>query len=311
MLDCMLMRRILDHLHHFFVPHTDNAYRPRFLHSSWVAFFLIAIILTETFLVSNLLMRQSSEGFLAAVISGDVISLTNKQRQTAQARELRENAVLARAAQAKAEDMAAQGYFSHTGPDGKRPWAWFREAGYAYKYAGENLAVKFVDSGQVVTAWMNSPTHRANMVNTRFTEIGVGVAEGIYQGKSATFVVQFFAAPSAVALWARPSSMGASAISADTNFFTATAFSALSWVESRPLYLSTLILLCIAILLLVAVSISFLVHIQIQHTRSLVLALAVAASAILIMFANHRLLGGVTEVTAQAAAIIESRGIGQ
>jgi hypothetical protein len=99
------------------------------------------------------------------------------------------------AAQAKADDMAAKGYFSHTGPDGKEPWAWIKEAGYSYQYAGENLAVRFTDSADVVNAWMASPTHRANIVKPAYTEIGVGIAQGEFQGQPATYVVQYFGAP--------------------------------------------------------------------------------------------------------------------
>jgi hypothetical protein len=91
--------------------------------------------------------------------------------------------------------MAEKGYFSHTGPDGAQPWKWFREAGYRYEYAGENLAVNFNESEDVVNAWMKSPTHRANILKHDFTEVGIGVATGTYKGKEAVFVVQFFGKP--------------------------------------------------------------------------------------------------------------------
>jgi len=91
--------------------------------------------------------------------------------------------------------MASKGYFAHYSPSGLSPWYWFTKAGYSYKKAGENLAVNFKDSDDVVRAWMNSPTHKANIVKEGYTEIGIGIAEGVYQGKKATFVVQLFAAP--------------------------------------------------------------------------------------------------------------------
>ena len=75
------------------------------------------------------------------------------------------------------------------------PWFWFAEANYQFSYAGENLAVFFGDSEDVVDAWLNSPSHRANLLNQQFTEIGIAVAEGTYQGQETTFIVQLFGTP--------------------------------------------------------------------------------------------------------------------
>lgn len=146
-------------------------------------------------MVSSLIARQSSMQFLAAVVSQEVVSLTNEERESNKVGTLATNELLTKAAQAKAEDMAKNGYFSHAGPDGKTPWQWIAEAGYQYQYAGENLAVRFIDSRDVVDAWMVSPSHRANIVKGVYTTIGVGVAQGFYQGEPATYVVQYFATP--------------------------------------------------------------------------------------------------------------------
>ncbi len=129
-----------------------------------------------------------------------MIALTNDERSQNSIGGLTENSLLDAAAQAKAADMAAKGYFAHVGPDGKEPWAWITGAGYDYQYAGENLAVRFTDSSDVVNAWMASPTHRANIVKPQYTEIGVGVAQGTFQGQPATYVVQYFGAPRASAV---------------------------------------------------------------------------------------------------------------
>jgi hypothetical protein len=88
--------------------------------------------------------------------------------------------------------MAKNSYFSHDSPTGVTPWHWFKEAGYPFVHAGENLAVYFTDSGEVVNAWMNSPTHRANIVGSQYREIGVGTARGTYDGFETVFVVQMF-----------------------------------------------------------------------------------------------------------------------
>ncbi|MDB5264793.1 MAG: hypothetical protein JWN64_364 [Parcubacteria group bacterium] len=134
-------------------------------------------------------------GQMAAVISSVLVDLTNKERTTEDLGTLTVNPVLAEAAQAKANDMAAKGYFAHTSPEGLTSWSWFKQVGYSFSYAGENLAVDFSDSKDVEKAWMNSPTHRANIMNGHFTEIGIATAEGEYKGKKAIFVVQMFGTP--------------------------------------------------------------------------------------------------------------------
>ena len=136
---------------------------------------------------------------LSAVISATLVDLANEDREAQDLGALTINPVLVAAAQAKANDMAENGYFSHESPEGITPWHWFREVGYDYAYAGENLAVNFSDSINVERAWMDSPEHRANILNGRYTEIGIATAVGTYNGKRTTFVVQMFGTPKAVA----------------------------------------------------------------------------------------------------------------
>lgn len=131
----------------------------------------------------------------ASVVTGTLTSLTNVSRADENLYGLAYNETLAQAASAKAADMAAKGYFSHTGPDGSRFWHWVRDAGYEYAYVGENLAINFNESEDVVNAWLNSPAHRANIMSAKFTEVGIGMATGTYKGKTALFIVQMFGTP--------------------------------------------------------------------------------------------------------------------
>jgi hypothetical protein len=108
---------------------------------------------------------------------------------------LKVNQKLNEAAEMKAKDMATKGYFAHTSPEGKTPWYWIEKVGYDYQFAGENLAINFSDSKDVTGAWMNSPTHKANIIKGNYTEIGTGVAVGVYKGKEAVFVAQIYANP--------------------------------------------------------------------------------------------------------------------
>jgi uncharacterized protein YkwD len=151
-----------------------------------VASFIFAVFLTSPAILSTQ---------LAAVVSSRLVSLTNDDRSDSGLGTLTVNPLLVAAAQAKANDMAAKGYFEHVSPDGRTSWSWFKDAGYSFSYAGENLAVDFTDSGNVNQAWLDSPTHRANIMNSHFTEIGIATAEGEYNGHKTTFVVQMFGTP--------------------------------------------------------------------------------------------------------------------
>ncbi|MDB5195303.1 MAG: hypothetical protein JWO84_487 [Parcubacteria group bacterium] len=154
-----------------------------------------ASVILLVFLASSLdgLLVRSGQG--AAVITSMLVDLANTDRGVNHVGELTISPTLTSIAQAKANDMAARGYFAHVSPEGHDPWYWFTQGGYLFSYAGENLAVDFSDSADVEQAWMNSPTHRANLLNGHFTEIGIATAVGTYQGHQTTFVVQEFGTP--------------------------------------------------------------------------------------------------------------------
>lgn len=161
---------------------------------------VFVVFIIGSFFVSAVYIRGLiGTNQLAAVITSTLVDLANDDRASENEKALTLNDKLVAAAQAKADDMAAKGYFAHVSPDGRDSWSWFKDAGYGFSYAGENLAVNFTDSKDVEDAWMNSPTHRANILNGKFTEIGIATAEGEYHGKHAIFVVQMFGRPSTVA----------------------------------------------------------------------------------------------------------------
>jgi uncharacterized protein YkwD len=162
-------------------------------HTQWVAYRLLAATVALLFLVTPV----SAEA--ASLSSGTLMSLVNAERTAAGLPALSSNATLTRAAQAKASDMAAKGYFAHTTPDGKSFSYFVTNAGYSYKSAGENLAQGFSTESGTVGAWMNSSGHRANIMAAKFTETGIATAEGTYNGKDVIFVVQLFGTPSASA----------------------------------------------------------------------------------------------------------------
>jgi len=75
--------------------------------------------------------------------------------------------------------MAKKGYFSHTSPDGTKPWHLFKILGYKYTYAGENLAEGFKTASETEKAWIESSEHRTNILNPYFKDVGIGIAEGV------------------------------------------------------------------------------------------------------------------------------------
>jgi uncharacterized protein YkwD len=150
---------------------------------------LFLILLQAVFLAFG----QSAQA--GSITKDSVITLVNEARAKASLSVLSENSHLSQAAKSKAEDMIKKDYFAHNSVDGKTPWYWIEKAGYDYKYAGENLAVNFTSAETQQEAWMKSETHRKNILNKNYQEIGVAVTKGKIGGEETTLVVQMFGAP--------------------------------------------------------------------------------------------------------------------
>lgn len=163
-------------------------------HPATLVILLLALV-CELALLHQPFQALLIRDYLSAVVPSVVVDLTNRHRSEASVDELATNPLLEQAAQLKAEDMAARGYFSHYSPEGVSPWTWLDRVGYNYEIAGENLAVNYFSSASVARAWMKSPTHRENILRPEFSEIGIGLAHGTYKNRPAVFVVQFFARP--------------------------------------------------------------------------------------------------------------------
>lgn len=144
-------------------------------------------------LIAFILINISSLGLAQAEISNSsLLTLTNSARTEAGLSGLSLNSELQSAAQAKAENMFKDQYFAHISKDGRNPWDFIKAAGYNYVYAGENLAIGYDNTSELQTAWMNSPTHRANIVSPNFREIGFASVNGTYEGAQTTIVVEMF-----------------------------------------------------------------------------------------------------------------------
>jgi hypothetical protein len=177
----------------YLVPHEGNGYHPKLFRTAAVVTLVLAIVIFEGAYIIDTKLALNRTSFLASVLPAALLDLTNADRTANGVAPLQNDPELAQAAQLKADDMAANGYFAHVSPSGKTPWYWLEQVGYQYTYAGENLAINFDDSSAVEEAWMNSPTHHANIVKPQYTRVGYAVAYGTYEGKDTTFVVQEFA----------------------------------------------------------------------------------------------------------------------
>jgi hypothetical protein len=180
---------------HLFIPHESNNQKAKLLHSSSLSLLVIGLIGFQLILGLVNKVFPNVLGYAANISPAEVIRLTNAQRAANGLGALTQNSALDGAALAKGNDMLAKGYWAHFAPDGTSPWSFFLNFGYKYKYAGENLARDFPDASSAVAAWMNSPSHKENILNPNYREIGIGVVEGNLAGVETTVIVQFFGAP--------------------------------------------------------------------------------------------------------------------
>lgn len=176
----------------WFLPHKETHKKAHLI--SWnalVIYILIFILLQVSFSIVSL-TKPGVLGISGDIDTKQVIEMTNKEREKQGLPSVRENEALDKAARLKAENMFAENYWSHFAPSGKTPWDFILGSGYKFTYAGENLAKNFYNSKDVVDAWMASPTHRENLLNSKYEDIGVAVVDGVLNGQKTTIVVQEF-----------------------------------------------------------------------------------------------------------------------
>jgi hypothetical protein len=186
------------HLLGLFVPHSQNNHRPKLLHNRSL-FILIGLFFMAQSAIGILgNIKPSILGFASQIPVETIVNLTNTERKAANLNELKLNQKLSEAALAKAMDMFAKDYWAHNAPDGTEPWYFIQKSGYNYLNAGENLARDFNSAETIVAAWMNSPTHKANILSKKYQDIGIAVVDGRLKGVETTLVVQMFGNPQTV-----------------------------------------------------------------------------------------------------------------
>lgn len=193
--DFPTFRRFFVSAHDHFIPHPRNNYHPHAISHRMLALLALLVMTVKIVGISMVAVAPAAPAEASAITGATVIQLANAARKEGGLSALTANSLLAKAAQNKANDMLARQYFAHNTPTGETPWTFIKAVGYSYVTAGENLAIDFSEAESIQSAWMNSPGHRANIMNGAFSEIGIGIAKGTYNGHDTTIVVQMFGAP--------------------------------------------------------------------------------------------------------------------
>lgn len=188
-----------DLLRHLFWPHESNNHKPKILHRHSLLFLTGFLIVAQSGLSLFQVIAPRILGYASQIPPEAIVELTNQKRAEVGAGPLTLDPRLSDAARRKAADMFTKNYWAHNAPDGTKPWDFILAAGYNYLHAGENLARDFTNAPDVVNAWMNSPTHKENLLNPRYQNIGVAVVDGRLTGVETTLVVQMFGTPQSAA----------------------------------------------------------------------------------------------------------------
>jgi len=157
--------------------------KSKFITSKTIAGLLIFALLIQVYPIT---------AYASTITEDRIIELTNNDRLNNNLKPLKSNQMLNNAAIAKANDMIAKNYFDHFGPNGEKPWDFIKNENYKYSFAGENLAMDFRTAEGVEKAFMNSPSHRDNILNNNFEDIGVSVTNGQLEGHLTTLIVVMF-----------------------------------------------------------------------------------------------------------------------
>lgn len=186
----MFLQSLLVHHHSLGLKSRPHLISSRALvhYFSFLLLFFISISITK-------IKAPEILGFATSIDIDGLLSETNGARLKNGAGEVRINTLLSIAAEKKALDMFEYNYWSHTSPSGVQPWDFILGENYDYIYAGENLARDFSTSKGVIDAWLDSKSHRENLLNPKYVDIGLAVVDGELDGAETTLVVQMFGAP--------------------------------------------------------------------------------------------------------------------
>lgn len=180
------------------IPHEANQYRPHAVRRYGIALIVLFVFLSQG--IYNGATSGSVLGIATDVTSNGLLDATNQARKDNGVQPLAASTLLTEAAKLKVDDMFTNQYWAHTSPSGVAPWYWFGKVGYSYSDAGENLAKNFSTSSGVIATWLQSPTHRSNMLKSEFKEVGFASKTGILDGRETSLVVAMYGTPAQTAV---------------------------------------------------------------------------------------------------------------
>jgi len=229
-----------------FTPHSHNNQKASLLQQSSLLVLLGIYIMVQSAINVFTSFQPGVLGYASYINPDKIIEYTNEYRLQNGKEPLVLNDDLTQAALSKAQDMFADNYWAHISPDGTEPWYFIAQSGYNYSHAGENLARDFTNPQSVVDAWINSPSHRKNIIEDDFSEIGVAVVDGDIGGVETTIVVQLFGTPESSSILS--SQQGQIVGEAHASEQTGKSFIGLSPLDlSRTISLTFIILLIITL----------------------------------------------------------------
>ena len=230
-----------------FAPHPHNNHKAKILWTRSLAILLGVFIMGRSLIDIFSGLRPGVLGFASQISPIKVIELTNKERTLAGLSELKLNRELTEAATAKATDMFAHNYWAHVSPTGVEPWYFVTNAGYKYQHAGENLARDFSNPTDVVNAWMASPTHKANILDKRYQDIGIAVMDGYINGVETTLVVQMFGTTARSATQIAAANVVNTAVASENKIYPSTGISPFDASKSWSLAFVILIIFALSL----------------------------------------------------------------
>lgn len=190
-----LHKRVRGHAKVVLVPHKENEYRPHLIRIHGLIAVLIVALISQVSYSYMTTGHLSVLGRVSDIQAAELLVDTNTERTEEGLSELRVNDQLSQAAFLKAQNMFSEQYWAHVSPSGIQPWKWLGDVGYNYSYAGENLAKNYPTADATVQAWMNSATHRDNILKGEYTDVGFAVVDGELNGEQTTLVVALYATP--------------------------------------------------------------------------------------------------------------------
>jgi hypothetical protein len=184
----------------YFIPCDSNNNKPKILRVRALTAIVVFLVCVKLAATGYLFFIYPNKAKMAEEISKQILELINQERVINNLSPLSTDAVLNKAALARAQDMLENNYFAHKSPGGKMPWDWINRGEYGYLFVGENLAMNFTSARSAHAALMLSESHKKNILNDKYADIGLAVLPGAIGGKQTNVLVELFASKKPIQL---------------------------------------------------------------------------------------------------------------